>query len=96
MSSRREHDEHDDFRAFEAQFDPSSGRSIDDEFAALDRHGLVGASASFEDEFDPDLLDELDDAGYRPIPRSRAVRWTAILVVASFALGALFSVLRFL
>jgi hypothetical protein len=50
----------------------------------------------FEDEFDPDVLDRLDDEGYQPIRRSRAVRWTAILIVASFALGGVSSLLRFL
>jgi hypothetical protein len=73
-------DEHDDFREFERQFD---------------RHAF-GELHDFEDEFDPDVLDRLDDEGYQPIRRSRAVRWTAILIVASFALGGLSSLFRFL
>lgn len=127
MSTRREFDEHDDFRAFEAQFDRSADRSYEEEFAALDALGTRdpldaanrrasgripdgtdtaattddattddATTDDVEDEFGPELFDDLDELGYRPVPRSRAVRWTAILVVASFALGGLFSVLRFL
>ncbi len=47
------------------------------------------------DEFDLDEYDDLDDLDdYEPIRRSRAVRWTAILVVASFALAGLSSLVR--
>ena len=48
------------------------------------------------DEFDLDDIEEYDDLDeYEPIRRSRAVRWTAILVVASFALAGLSSLVRF-
>ncbi|MEZ5220254.1 MAG: hypothetical protein R2743_02090 [Ilumatobacteraceae bacterium] len=48
-----------------------------------------------DDELDPAVLDRLDDEGPLAIRRSRAVRWTAILVVASFALAGVSSLLRF-
>jgi len=46
--------------------------------------------------YDPeDLYDEtdfdIDDREVAPIRRSRAVRWTAILIVASFALAGVSS-----
>jgi len=40
---------------------------------------------------DPDEFDLDDDHHFEPIRRSRAVRWTAILVVASFALAGMSS-----
>jgi len=48
---------------------------------------------------DPDdIYDEsdfdIDDRDVEPIRHSRAVRWTAILVVASFALAGLSSLFR--
>jgi len=44
----------------------------------------------FYDESDFDI----DDREVEPIRRSRTVRWTAILVVASFALAGLSSLFR--
>lgn len=44
------------------------------------------------DDFDLDDFD--DDPQYEPIRRSRAVRWTAILIVASFALAGASSLFR--
>lgn len=78
MPSRRGSHEHDDFDEFERQFD-------DHEFDPFD---------PFDDDLDPDLLDRLDDEGPVAIRRSRTVRWTAILVVASFALAGVSSILR--
>ena len=43
------------------------------------------------DEYDFEDYDPLDERSVDPIRRSRAVRWTAILIVASFALAGLSS-----
>lgn len=43
------------------------------------------------DEYDFEEYDPLDERSVEPIQRSRAVRWTAILIVASFALAGLSS-----
>jgi hypothetical protein len=43
------------------------------------------------EEYDFDDYDPLDERSVDPIRRSRAVRWTAILIVASFALAGLSS-----
>jgi hypothetical protein len=43
------------------------------------------------DEFDFDEYDPTDDGSFEPIRRSRAIRWTAALVVVSFALAGLSS-----
>ena len=77
MSDRRgfhEHDDADDFAAFERQF--ADHRFDDHRFA------------EFEE------FEEFDDEGPIAIRRSRTVRWTAILVVGSFALAGVSSILR--
>ena len=94
----------DDMSEFERQFadvhDPfldedrfERARRFDD---ALDDALDDPLDDALEDEFDAyDAYDDPDD-GYQPIRRGRAVRWTAILIVASFAAGALSSVVRWL
>ena len=46
-----------------------------------------------EDLYDDSDFD-VDDCDVEPIRRSRTVRWTAILVVASFVLAGMSSLLR--
>ena len=85
----------DDMSEFERQF-----ADVHDPFLDEDR---FERARRFDDALD-DELDEFDaydayddpDDGYQPIRRGRAVRWTAILIVASFAAGALSSVVRWL
>ncbi|MCB0997661.1 MAG: hypothetical protein KDB40_00055 [Acidimicrobiales bacterium] len=89
MSDRRgfhEHDDADDFAAFERQF--ADHRFDDHRFAEFEEF------EEFDDELDPEVLDRLDDEGPIAIRRSRTVRWTAILVVGSFALAGVSSILR--
>lgn len=79
----------DDMSEFERQF-----ADVHDPFLDEDRFERARRfDDALEDEFD--AYDDPDD-GYRPIRRGRAVRWTAILIVASFAAGALSSVVRWL
>jgi len=59
--------------------------------ASRRRRSTLWTVAIDPDEYDFEEYDPLDERSVEPIQRSRAVRWTAILIVASFALAGLSS-----
>ena len=86
----------DDMSEFERQFADVHDPFLDEDRFERARRFDDPLDDPLEDEFDAyDAYDDPDD-GYQPIRRGRAVRWTAILIVASFAAGALSSVVRWL